>query len=102
MCKPIITKKDLAREVSYNTGYTQKSILEILEEFDNVTEELLSQGYSVKPNNLIRYDNVVMPPRKRYDGRNKIYREEPEKIQIRPKKLKKLLYIVNTLNSVDK
>lgn len=83
-------RNDLIRSIAYNTGYSQKSIEEILEAESLIICEYIKQGLSFKNHKLYKLDIVTKEGYRAYNGLNKEYYEVADKKVVKFKPLSRL------------
>lgn len=83
-------RNDLIRSISYNTGYSQKSIEEILEAEALIICEYIKQGLSFKNHKLYKLDIVTKEGYRAYNGLNKEYYDVEDKKVVKFKPLSRL------------
>lgn len=85
-----LNREDIITNISYATGYTKKSIREILETQDSVFEEAIRQGYNIKNHKLFKLELKHQDESKGWDGLQKRYYTIPEKELLKFKPLSRL------------
>lgn len=99
--KKSINRRDLARHISQETGYTQRDVLEVLEAEDDIIAALISEGYSIKKHKLFKIDVEVKKEKRAWDGLNKRHFTIPEKKIIKLKPLSELQKAIDELNAKE-
>lgn len=81
---------DLVREASTLTGFTQKDIRTVAEAMNEVVEQALSQGYSIKNHKMFKLSLVDKEGYEAFNGFSSTYYAIPPKKVMKFKPLSRL------------
>lgn len=96
--KVIMNQKDIARAISRRSGFTVADIEAVLKYENEVINEAISQGVSVKNLKNWKLDVQKKPQKRAYDGLGKKYFLQPAKYVVKFVPLTALKDAINTYN----
>lgn len=93
-----INRRELARLVAQQTGYSISDVEAVLKSEDEVIAEAISQGVEVKKHKLFKLEIETKKEKWAWDGFNKEKFYIPEKKVVKFKPLSMLVDAVNKMN----
>ena len=94
----LVNLKDIARAVSEVSGFTITDIETVLHYAEEAVSNAIREGQSVKLYKNYKLELIKRPPKRAYDGINKVYKDLPERYAVTLKPLSMLQSAIDDLN----